>query len=115
VYALPDLDAKVLPSETSTSFEAPADVLFDTDRWELRPDAVETLRVIGEQLRSTTGPITVEGHTDARASEEHNQELSERRAASVRDWLVQAGIDPARITTKGYGESVPVAPNDTPE
>lgn len=114
-HVVPGSAATRFDERDRVAFQTPADVLFDTDRWELRPDVVETLRVIGEQLRSTTGPITVEGHTDARASEEHNQELSERRAASVRDWLVQAGIDPARITTKGYGESVPVAPNDTPE
>lgn len=106
----------VFDERERTSYQTPADVLFDTDHWVLRPDAVAALQGIADKLQATgDAPITVEGHTDARASDVHNQVLSERRAGSVRDWLVQAGIDSARITTRGYGESVPVAPNDTPE
>jgi outer membrane protein OmpA-like peptidoglycan-associated protein len=58
--------------------------------------------------------VTVEGFTDSTGSAEYNQALSERRAQSVRDALVQKGIDPARVDTQGYGEEFPKASNETP-
>jgi OOP family OmpA-OmpF porin len=57
--------------------------------------------------------VEVAGHTDSAGSENYNQSLSERRAASVKDYLVAAGIDAGRLTARGYGESRPVADNDT--
>lgn len=59
--------------------------------------------------------IEIQGHTDNIGSDEYNQRLSERRAETVRNYLVAQGIDPNRLTTKGYGESVPIADNNTPE
>jgi outer membrane protein OmpA-like peptidoglycan-associated protein len=57
--------------------------------------------------------MTVAGYTDSTGSEELNQKLSEKRAESVKNALVGEGVNPARITTVGYGESKPVADNDT--
>jgi outer membrane protein OmpA-like peptidoglycan-associated protein len=55
--------------------------------------------------------VVVQGHTDSTGSEQHNQALSERRARSVETFLIGRGVDPARITAVGYGESMPVASN----
>jgi outer membrane protein OmpA-like peptidoglycan-associated protein len=58
--------------------------------------------------------VRIEGHTDSAGDDQANQQLSERRAAAVRDALVARGIDAARIETAGYGEARPIAGNDTP-
>ena len=58
---------------------------------------------------------TVAGHTDAAASDAHNRELSERRAQAVVAWLVEEGVDAARLQAEGHGESRPVAGNDSAE
>jgi OmpA-OmpF porin, OOP family len=58
--------------------------------------------------------VEIGGHTDSTATENYNQSLSERRAASVRNYLVRKGIDSSRMTVKGYGESQPIADNGTP-
>jgi outer membrane protein OmpA-like peptidoglycan-associated protein len=57
----------------------------------------------------------IQGHTDGDGSEEYNLELSRQRAESVLKYLVLFGIEPTRLQAKGYGESIPVAPNDTDE
>jgi outer membrane protein OmpA-like peptidoglycan-associated protein len=57
----------------------------------------------------------VEGHTDSDGEVDFNQGLSEQRAETVRNRLVEMGVDPARLATKGFGETIPVAPNDNPE
>src|SRR5690606_25552381 len=57
--------------------------------------------------------ILIEGHTDSDGSDEYNQALSERRAASVKAYLAQQSVDPGRMTTVGYGEKQPVADNST--
>jgi OOP family OmpA-OmpF porin len=59
--------------------------------------------------------LHVIGHTDSTGPEEHNQGLSERRAAAVAGWLIEQGIPESRITTSGMGESQPVADNSTRE
>ena len=59
--------------------------------------------------------VSVEGHTDSVGSVAYNQTLSERRATTVRDYLVSQGIDASRITTRGFGKSKPIASNDTAE
>ena len=59
--------------------------------------------------------LAVEGHTDARGSDRRNLELSRRRAASVRAFLIKAGVSPERLTSEGFGESRPLADNDTKE
>ena len=59
--------------------------------------------------------VEVAGHTDSTGAEEYNQGLSERRANSVKDYLVSKGVQAQRLQAKGYGESMPVASNDTKE
>ncbi|MDW8368874.1 MAG: OmpA family protein [Geminicoccaceae bacterium] len=99
-------------------FELGADVLFDFDRAELRPEADPVLRALLDQVKAKLRKprFLVEGHTDARGEEAYNQKLSERRAASVRDWLVgKGGVEPRAIATSGWGETRPVAPNTKPD
>ena len=98
-----------------TSFVAPAAVLFDTDRYALRADAVDALRAIASKIRRA-GPtrILVEGHTDDRGDADYGQVLSERRAAAVATWLATAGgLDRRIISTRGYGETRPAFPNNS--
>jgi len=94
-----------------------ADALFDFDKAELTPAALETLNALGPMIRkSGKHPVTVEGHTDSVGSSAYNQELSERRAQAVRDWLATQGyVDTVALSTKGYGKIRPVAPNTTAE
>src|SRR5688572_7175865 len=91
-----------------------SDVLFDFDKATLRPGARERLaRVAGILLAHRDLKINAEGHTDSVGSDNYNQRLSESRAASVRDYLVSSGIQPPVVGTAGFGESKPVATNDT--
>jgi len=88
---------------------------FDFDEATLRPENRELLsRIIGILLTTKSYGIYVYGHTDDLGSEEYNLDLSRRRAETVRDYLVQGGIDPARITTRGFGKSRPVVSARTP-
>jgi outer membrane protein OmpA-like peptidoglycan-associated protein len=91
-----------------------SDVLFDTASADLRPDAREKLaRVAGILETRPDLHIEVEGFTDNVGGEDYNQRLSERRAGSVRRYLVQQGVAPEAVSTVGYGESQPVATNGT--
>jgi outer membrane protein OmpA-like peptidoglycan-associated protein len=92
-----------------------SDVLFDTGQHTLQPGAREKLAKIAGIIVSHPGlRLNIEGHTDSVGSDEYNQQLSERRAESVRSYLVQSGVPANTITAMGYGESKPVASNDTP-
>lgn len=89
------------------------DVLFGVDSSAVDSDGRMALEdvagVLGEYPKTA---VIVQGHTDATGSEEHNQSLSERRASSVRNYLVNLGVDPDRLATMGFGETSPVASND---
>jgi outer membrane protein OmpA-like peptidoglycan-associated protein len=88
------------------------DVLFETDRAELKPGSERTLDELVAALReSPNASVAIEGHTDSTASHAYNQSLSERRAAAVRAYLVAKGIDGTRISARGLGEEFPVASN----
>ena len=90
-------------------------VLFDVDKYDIRPEAKETLNDLAKIL--TEANITdfeIDGHTDSDADDAHNQTLSENRANSVKSYLQSVGVT-ANITTNGYGESRPVATNETAE
>ena len=90
-----------------------SDVLFDTARHTLRPGAREKLaRVAGIVLAHPGLYLEIEGHTDSVGTDSYNQNLSERRAESVRDYLVQQGISRDAISSHGFGETQPVASND---
>ena len=89
-------------------------LLFDTDKSALKPATKENLNNLAETLQKYEDTkILVEGHTDASGPDEYNMTLSEKRAQSVADYIIRLGVDPSRITTKGYGETQPVAENET--
>jgi OOP family OmpA-OmpF porin len=89
---------------------------FDFDKATIKPSGRDELDGAVKTLRDNPSVhVVVEGHTDSIGSDAYNQRLSERRAKAVRDYLVRQGIDPSRITVRGYGESHPVASNDTAE
>jgi outer membrane protein OmpA-like peptidoglycan-associated protein len=91
-------------------------VNFDFDKARLTPNAKSILDGVAEELKAYPGiQVELSGHTDALGSDSYNQRLSERRAASVKSYLTDAGVDPGRMTTVGHGESQPVADNETEE
>ncbi len=92
-----------------------SDVLFDTAQYSLRPEARERLAKVAGILLGHSGlKLEVEGHTDSVGGEAYNQLLSEQRAGSVRDYLIDQGILGTNLSpAKGFGKSQPVATNDT--
>jgi len=91
-----------------------SDVLFDTGQYTLKPAAREKLaKVSGIVLAHPGLRLEVEGHTDSVGSDELNQQLSEKRAATVRDYLVQQGIGINAVSARGFGKTMPAASNDT--
>jgi peptidoglycan-associated lipoprotein len=83
-------------------------VFFDYDSYEIRPDAQDTLRKQGawlQQYRQYT--VTIEGHCDERGTREYNLALGERRANSVKNYLVALGVDANRVQTISYGKERP--------
>jgi outer membrane protein OmpA-like peptidoglycan-associated protein len=90
-------------------------VNFDTGSAKLKPAAGDTLRSVSTAMKADDDiEIEIGGHTDSVGSEDKNQKLSEKRAESVKAFLVKEGIEEGRMSTKGYGESAPVDTNDTP-
>jgi outer membrane protein OmpA-like peptidoglycan-associated protein len=93
-----------------------SDVLFDTGSYTLKPGAREKLAKISGIVLAHPGlTLQIEGHTDSVGSDEFNQQLSERRAGSVRDFLAAQGVPASGITARGFGKTQPVASNDTAE
>ena len=91
-----------------------SDVLFDTGSYTLKPGAREKLAKISGILLAHPGlTLQIEGHTDSVGTDEFNQQLSERRADSVRDFLAENGVPASTITARGFGKTQPVATNDT--
>ena len=97
--------------------ELAADVLFDFDKAEIRPDAAATLAEAAELIRQKSrGPVRVEGHTDGKGGDTYNQKLSERRAAAVAQWLTSKGdLKSTQFQAVGFGARQPVAPNQKPD
>ena len=93
-----------------------SDVLFKTGSFELLPGARERLaKISGIVLAYPSLHLQVEGHTDSVGTDDYNQQLSEKRAGAVRDYLVQQSISAEAIEARGFGKTEPVASNDTPE
>jgi outer membrane protein OmpA-like peptidoglycan-associated protein len=117
VVDFPEVDfpeIQIQQGKDATVYTLPADILFDFDKANIRPDAEIALRQISTSIaqRFANAPLQINGHTDAKGSDAYNVELSDRRAASVKQWLeTNAGLAPDRMNTKGYGETRPVAPN----
>jgi outer membrane protein OmpA-like peptidoglycan-associated protein len=92
------------------------DVLFQTASAALRPGAIDKLRTLAGYLQGNPGVrIAIDGYTDSRGGVAYNQDLSERRAASVRAALDEMGVTQARFVVRGHGEADPVASNATPD
>ena len=111
---LADLNAEI--TDTEVKIRLSGSVLFDFNSTDIRPDAEPALTAVLKVLKAyADNHVRIEGHTDSIDAESYNQALSKRRAASVRDWLVAHGADGSLMQTRGFGESQPVADNDTPE
>jgi outer membrane protein OmpA-like peptidoglycan-associated protein len=104
------------PSEGEINVRLNNKILFDTDSSELRAASRTTLDELAQNFRQyPDNRLIVEGHTDSTGTDQHNQSLSERRASSVADYLIDRGIAASAITVYGFGEMRPTATNDTPE
>jgi outer membrane protein OmpA-like peptidoglycan-associated protein len=111
-------DLQVSETETEIHMELAADVLFAFDSAEIQSKAIAALKQVASVIRerAKSGEVRIEGHTDSKGSSAYNQKLSERRAQSVKDWLVKnEGLQGMAITTRGFGEDRPVAPNEKPD
>lgn len=113
-------DTERTDGEEDVSYITEGDVLFDSDEYELRSDAESELQAIADDIaeRDDDYLIDVEGHTDDLPTSvyEDNDELSELRAGSVADWLIDnSGVDADAVTTSGLGEDIPRADNSTDE
>jgi outer membrane protein OmpA-like peptidoglycan-associated protein len=91
-------------------------VLFDVNSAALKAEAKDTLgQMTDVMIRYPDSDILVKGHTDSTGSEVYNQDLSERRAKSVKNYLIDRGVAGQRVTSIGFGESMPVDSNETLE
>jgi OOP family OmpA-OmpF porin len=91
-------------------------VFFDFDKWDLRPESfIELDRVVKLLKENPAIEIEMSAHTDSYGTDEYNIKLSDNRARSVMEYILSKGIAPARIISKGYGETKPVVANDTDE
>lgn len=124
LFSLSDFDQQVLESRkllgvtedaTAIHVRLGAEVLFDTGKYALRPEATKSLEEVVTVLRGNAGhPITIEGHTDNVGRAAANQTLSDQRATAVKQWLVTTGgIPEGCIGTQGFGATKPVASNTT--
>lgn len=112
-----DLDGDVGVVNTGSELRVtlPQDLLFATNSDRLRSDLVADLRVVAGSLQSyPNSTVVVVGHTDSTGEAGYNQDLSERRAATVAGVLRSEGVSSARLRTQGAGEAQPVASNATP-
>jgi outer membrane protein OmpA-like peptidoglycan-associated protein len=100
-------------SGRSLSMNLSGDVLFDYDKAALKPEAEIALKKVAVVLSQfPESKVTVEGYTDSKGSKSLNMQLSVERAQSVKDWLVKnGGVAVTSISTKGFGEQFPIAPN----
>ncbi len=102
-----DFETKILLTSTEKPIEIP-NIFYDYDRWELRPESVVALDRLVEILNDNPN-ITIElgSHTDSRGTLEYNYDLSQKRAQSVINYLIQKGISTDRLKAKGYAQSQP--------
>ena len=111
----PDCEVHLVPDELEDDHVQWAE--FTLRHLGRPPDVVFSSEDYGPEFARLMGArhVSVEGHTDAKGATDYNQALSERRAGTVRDWLVRRGAVPAGTPMVGYGESRPVAPNVKPD
>lgn len=100
-----------------TAFDKPielSNIFYDFGKWDLRPESMVSLDKLVETLiDNETVTIELMSHTDSRDTEEYNQDLSQKRAQSVVQYLIEKGIEPERLLAKGYGESSPITVDST--
>jgi outer membrane protein OmpA-like peptidoglycan-associated protein len=112
IDAIPDANVERRDDVLLVNFGG--DVLFDTGSATLAPGAHSRLRSLSDTLsRYPETQIVVKGHTDSTGSETVNQDLSERRAEAVRNFLIAEGVEPSRVTSVGLGEAYPLVSNET--
>ena len=113
----PDTDAGTVVDQRGCAVPteiALPDVRFETNSDRLRSVAVASLNDAAAMLTRNPGlRAEVAGYTDNRGAAEYNRGLSERRAKTVRDYLIERGVDASQMTWRGYGEIDPIADNDT--
>src|SRR5690606_23259034 len=108
-------DLYLVPIEIGQVFRL-NNVFFDFDKYDLRPESfVELDRVVKFLKEYSNIEIEMSAHTDSKGSDDYNYTLSDNRAASVRTYILSKGISSTRILSKGYGETKPVATNETDE
>ena len=109
--------SQVSVTAQETRIELPADILFDFDKSDIRPSAADALKRVAALLRERArGTVQIEGHTDSKGNAPYNQKLSERRAQSVRKWLVEReGLTSMKFAIEGFGASRPKVPNTKPD
>ncbi|PGH38877.1 MAG: hypothetical protein CRN43_12460 [Candidatus Nephrothrix sp. EaCA] len=90
-------------------------IFFEKNEYRLSDDSKTELAEVAGFLKSNSNKIEIGGHTDSQGEASYNQNLSQQRANSVREYLTSAGIAPERITAKGFGAQMPIAPNDNEE
>lgn len=125
VPAKPGFSAKQVAALTQAEFKPAGEnyelglsdrVLFEVDKSDLAPEAVERISKLAGVLKSVDiDGAGVEGHTDSTGSDQYNQQLSERRATSVKAEFVKVGMPEANVRAVGKGETQPIASNDTDE
>ena len=101
-------------NDNQLRINVPSDVSFDTGSAALRPSLLRVLDQFADSLRNDQAPtLAIIGHTDSRGSDAVNNPLSVARASSVRDYLAQRGVNPARVSIEGHGSTQPIATNAT--
>lgn len=122
VFKVEDIGGKVADlqlkeTDTEIRIELAADVLFDFDKADIKSDARNALKQVGDVVKEKgKGAVRIEGHTDSKGADAYNQKLSERRANSVRDWLVKnEGVKNVRFATAGLGAKKPAVSNTKPD
>jgi outer membrane protein OmpA-like peptidoglycan-associated protein len=109
-------DVQVIRRGDDLVLNIPSGITFAYNSAAVQPQFQRTLDQVASTLAEYNQTyIDVYGHTDATGSDAYNQTLSERRASSVADYLAGRGVQQARIGTRGYGETQPIAENDTPD
>ncbi len=112
----PNTPAGTKVDKVGCPLEQTLKLLFDFDSAELRPESIEELeRVVKFMGDVPFATALIEGHTDSIGSDAYNLALSDRRAKSVFDYLTSRGVDPARLSSVGKGETMPIADNSTAE
>ena len=112
--AIPGADVQRRDDSLLVNFES--SLLFDSGKSTLNPGAYDRLRSLARTLNNyPKSRVIVKGHTDAQGADGTNQRLSEERSDRVRQFLIAEGVVSARMEAVGFGETMPIATNDTPE